>query len=61
MSKKDGLLKKMENAKKLYGKNVGYKVMSITSKLMDKGERPFKWAHEALGLWEEESNGIDYL
>jgi UDP-N-acetylglucosamine 2-epimerase (non-hydrolysing) len=61
VAKNDSLVKKMENAKKLYGKNAGSKVISILSKLMMKGERPFKWAHEALGLWKEESKGIDYL
>ena len=55
------LIKKMGSAKKLYGSNVGYKQMSIISKLMKKGERPFKWAHEALGLWKEKSKGIEYL
>ena len=57
----EALLKRMENAKKLYGNNVGCKVMSILSKLMKKGERPFKWAHEVLGLWKEKSKGIEYL
>ena len=55
------LIKKMGSAKKLYGSNVGYKQMSIISKLIKKGERPFKWAHEALGLWKEKSKGIEYL
>src|SRR3989339_775750 len=54
------LIKKMGNAKKLYGTNVGYKQISVLSKLMKKGERPFKWAHEALGLWKEKSKGIEY-
>src|SRR3989344_5997070 len=47
--KKDSLIKKMENSKNLYGDNVGSKVVAIISKLMKKGERPFKWSHEALG------------
>ena len=55
------LIKKMGSAKKLYGSNVGYKQMSIISKLIKRGEHPFKWAHEALGLWKEESKGIEYL
>lgn len=61
MSKKDDLIRKMETSKKLYGNNAGHKIMSILSKLMDKGEKPFKWAHEALGLWKEKSKGIEYL
>ena len=55
------LIRKMGNAKKLYGSNVGYKQMSVVAKLISKGERPFKWAHEALGLWKEKSKGIEYL
>ena len=61
ITKNDALIKKMKNAKKLYGNNVGHKQLSIISKLMKKNERPFKWAHEALGLWKEESKGIEYL
>ena len=61
VNKKESLIKKMGNAKKLYGSNVGYKEISILSNLMKKGERPFKWAHEVLGLWKEKSKGIEYL
>ena len=55
------LLKKMGNAKKLYGNNVGNKVISVLAKLIKKGEKPFKWAHEELGLWKETSKGVEYL
>ena len=61
VTKNEALIKRMGNAKKLYGTNVGYKQISVLSKLMKKGERPFKWAHEALGLWKEKSKGIEYL
>jgi len=61
ITKNEALIKKMENARKLYGTNVGYKQISIISKLIKKNESPFKWAHEALGLWKEESKGIEYL
>ncbi|MBI3035435.1 UDP-N-acetylglucosamine 2-epimerase [Candidatus Woesearchaeota archaeon] len=61
ITKNDALLKRMENAKKLYGADAGYKAVSVLSKLIKKGERPFKWAHEALGLWKEKSKGIEYL
>lgn len=57
----DALIKKMGNSKSLYGTHVGHKVISVLSKLMKNGERPFKWAHEALGLWKEKSKGIEYL
>lgn len=55
------LMRKMETSKKIYGSNAGHKVISIVSKLMQRGERPFKWAHEALGLWQEKSKGVEYL
>ena len=61
IAKDDSLIRGMENAKKLYGAKVGQKAVSIISNLMKKGERPFKWAHEALGLWKEKSKGIEYL
>ena len=61
LAKNESLIKKMGKSKKLYGSNVGSKVASIISKLIKKGERPFKWSHEALGLWKEKSNGVDYL
>lgn len=61
IKKRNGLLKRMANAKRLYGSNVGSKVISTVSKLMRKGERPFKWSHEALGLWKEKTKGVEYL
>ena len=50
----------MTSAKRLYGKNVGNKIISITSKLM-KNNKPFKWAHDTLKLWRDNEKGIDYL
>lgn len=61
ITKDDELLKKMGHGKKLYGNNVGHKIISILSGLMKKGRRPFTWSHEALGLWKEKSKGIEYL
>ncbi|MBI2653414.1 UDP-N-acetylglucosamine 2-epimerase [Candidatus Woesearchaeota archaeon] len=61
ITKHDSLIKKLESGKKLYGRNVGKKVVSILSGLMKKGERPFKWSHEVLGLWKEKTRGIEYL
>jgi len=54
-------MKRMENGKKVYGRKVGYRQMSIAHELIRKNERPFKWAHEALGLWKEDSKGVEYL
>lgn len=56
-----GLYGEMCTAPKLYGNNVGEKFISIIQELMEKGEKPFKWAHEAEGfLWEDEDN-LEYL
>ena len=61
ITKNDALIRRMENGKKVYGSNAGHKVISVLSRLMKNGERPFKWAHEVLGLWKETSKGIEYL
>ena len=61
VSKKESLIRKMEKSKKLYGSKVGSKVISSLSNLMEKGEKPFKWSHEALGLWKDNERGIEYL
>ncbi len=55
------LVKKMCNSRKIYGNKAGQKIISIISGLIKKGDHPFKWAHEALGLWTEEENGVQYL
>jgi len=57
----DNLRKKMESSKPLYGKDVGRKFISIISKLMEKNDIPFKWAHDTLKLWKDNEKGIDYL
>jgi UDP-N-acetylglucosamine 2-epimerase (non-hydrolysing) len=58
--KNQSLQKQMNSAKRLYGNDVGNKIIKITSRLM-KSNKPFKWAHEALGLWQENEKGINYL
>lgn len=52
----DNLQKDMMSCNTLYGENVGEKFASIISDLIARNERPFKWAHEALGLWKEGNN-----
>lgn len=54
------LMKRMAGAKKLYGKNAGEKTVKKISEL-DLGENTFGWAHERLGLWKEQGNGMGYL
>lgn len=61
ITKHDSIIKRLESGKKVYGRNVGKKVISILSGLMKKGEKPFKWSHEVLGLWKEKTIGIEYL
>ena len=57
----DSLRKKMESSKSLYGKGAGKKFISIVSKLIQKNDNPFKWAHDTLKLWRDDEKGIDYL
>jgi|TARA_B100001964_G_C14232648_1_gene600810 UDP-N-acetylglucosamine 2-epimerase (non-hydrolysing) len=57
----DGLRKQMESSKKIYGSNVGKKLISVVSKLIEKNDKPFKWAHDTLKLWSDNEKGIDYL
>jgi len=46
----------MSHGKKLYGENVGEKIIEILSHQ----NKNFRWAHEVLGFWEEKSR-FDYL
>ncbi len=41
-------IKTMRNAKKIYGENVGEKIMDWLLEEMDKKVRPFSWAHERI-------------
>ena len=56
-----GLYRKMAQAPRLYGSRVGEKLISTVRELMEKGERPFNWAHEAQGFWKEGQDNIEYL
>jgi len=61
ISNNDSLRNKMGSGQKLYGKDAGKKFVSIVSKLMQKNDNPFKWAHDTLKLWRDDEKGIDYL
>ena len=61
VSDNEGLRKRMESSKKLYGSNVGKKFISVVSGLMENNDKPFKWAHDTLKLWRDDEKGIDYL
>lgn len=54
--KNEELQKSMKNAKNVYGEKAGERFIAVIKKLMEKNERPFKWAHEALGLWQDKEN-----
>ena len=58
--KSDDARKTLMRPNKIYGKNVGDKIANIFWKLMNNGSRPFRWAHEALNLWKEDSK-FSYL
>ncbi len=47
--------------KPLYGKDVGQKFIGIVEKLIKSKNKPFKWTHESLGLWQDEDEGVKYL
>ena len=57
----EGLYRKMCDAPKLYGSNVGQKMIAVVQELMNKGKKPFQWAHEAQGFWQEEEDNQEYL
>jgi len=53
----EDLQKRMRSAPVIYGERVGEKFANIIDELIEKKARPFRWAHEALGLWKEDGNG----
>ena len=61
ITENEDLRKSMESGKKLYGKDVGKKFISVVSNLIQKNDNPFKWAHDTLKLWRDNEKGIDYL
>ncbi|MEQ9714166.1 MAG: UDP-N-acetylglucosamine 2-epimerase [Candidatus Asgardarchaeum sp.] len=44
----DDIINHMRNAKKIYGVDVGKKIISFLLKEMERGEYPFKWVHQQL-------------
>jgi len=61
ISHNDNLRKSMESSKSLYGADVGKKFISIISRLIQKNDNPFKWAHDTMKLWRDNETGIGYL
>lgn len=50
--------KDMQRGKKIYGKNVGEKIIKT---IKDTKEHPFEWAHDAVGLKQESKKQFDFL
>lgn len=61
VTRDDALRKEMSSSKGLYGAEVGKRFIHIIKGLMEKDDNPFKWAHDALGLWRDDEKGIDYF
>ncbi|MBD3192821.1 MAG: UDP-N-acetyl glucosamine 2-epimerase [Candidatus Heimdallarchaeota archaeon] len=54
--------KTMRNAKKIYGEKVGEKIMDWLLEEMEKGRRPFSWAHERIyGTSTKDEETVDFL
>ena len=51
---------KMKSGKKLYGRDVGRRIMTVFKKLIDDGLYTFDWAHEAIGF-PHESDEFKFL
>ncbi|TSC96044.1 MAG: UDP-N-acetylglucosamine 2-epimerase [Parcubacteria group bacterium Athens1014_10] len=52
------LKEKMQNSKKVYGKNVAKKFINIISELSKNKNSLFNWTHEEIGLWREKDKGV---
>ena len=57
----EDLYRKMKSAPNLYGAEVGAKMIGILKDLMERGEKPFRWAHEVQGFWREEEGNLEHL
>lgn len=55
------LYETLQNAKPLYGKNVGHVFIDHLKRLMRQKQRPFEWAHERLGFWREDARRTPFL
>lgn len=56
-----GLYAKMKSAPPLYGSGAGAKLVEGVRELIERGEKPFRWAHEALGFWKDDEGNLEYL
>jgi UDP-N-acetylglucosamine 2-epimerase len=54
------LAKTLSKPNRLYGENVGEKIVDAFIKIRDENANTFSWAHGSLGLWQERP-GVDYL
>lgn len=58
IEKDTSLQKKMKDGKKLYGRNVGEKIVKI---IKQKQDDPFEWAHDAVGFNLDTKKQFDFL
>ncbi len=57
----DTIPKTMRSSPRIYGKNVGDKIVKTLRDLQREGAGAFMWAHERLGFWKEEERGLQYF
>lgn len=55
------LYEKMSAESGLYGQGVGERFIAGVRELMERGEKPFKWAHEAQGFTLDPENNLEHL
>ncbi len=58
IEKDETLQKQMRTGKKLYGKNVGEKIIKT---IKDTKDHPFEWAHDIVGLKQDTKKQFDFL
>lgn len=56
-----GLYREMSAAPALYGEGVGERFIGLVRGLMERGEKPFKWAHEAQGFPSGGESNLEHL
>ncbi len=58
----DKTIKTMKNAKKIYGENVGEKIMDWLIEEMEKKAKPFSWAHIRIyGQEPQDDETVDFM
>ncbi len=58
---KSGVIEGMAKSKKIYGNEVGKRIIEQVGKILDNDANMFRWSHEELGLWKEKPQKLKYL